>query len=492
MFYIPNYLLDADNSVPANPLATPAHVVPEWYLLPFYAMLRAIPNKLWGVIILLAAIVVLAFIPWLDRSPVKSAKYRPSYRFFFWVFVAICIGLGYLGSQEPTEGLALIARILTFGYFAFFLIIMPILSFTEKTKPIPDLDRRRGADEDENRGGCGRVMRTGSQGSSTMIRIKFSALAFAATALVLASVSAVLAQSDADQPKPPRQSWSFSGMFGIYDKAQLQRGFQVYKEVCSTCHALSIPFRTLTDPDGPGFSEDQIRTLAATYQVTNAEPNEKGEIFKRPGTPADNIPRPEAYPNDQAAAATLGKAPPDMALLAKALKYERGFPWFIFDALPGLEYQEMGADYIHAILTGYTKPDDPQWNLYYPGHKIAMPQPITDGAVDYKDGTKPTLENYSKDVAAFLSWAAEPNLPERKRIGLRVMIFLIVFAVLLYFVKKRIWAVRALRSGRHRGRRALIAPRPLGMAPLSMERGEPCPKQSSGSSAARAFMIFPA
>ena len=137
VFYIPNYLLDADNSVPANPLVTPAHVVPEWYLLPFYAMLRAIPNKLMGVIILFAAIVVLAFIPWLDRSPVKSAKYRPAYRFFFWVFVAIGIGLGYLGSQEPTEGLALIARILTFGYFAFFLIIMPILSFTEKTKPIP-------------------------------------------------------------------------------------------------------------------------------------------------------------------------------------------------------------------------------------------------------------------------------------------------------------------------------------------------------------------
>jgi len=137
IFYIPNYLLDADNSNPANPLATPAHVVPEWYLLPFYAMLRAIPNKLMGVIVLFAAIVVLAFVPWLDRSPVKSGKYRPAYRFFFWVFVVICIGLGYLGSQEPTQGLALIARIFTFGYFAFFLIIMPVLGFTEKTKPIP-------------------------------------------------------------------------------------------------------------------------------------------------------------------------------------------------------------------------------------------------------------------------------------------------------------------------------------------------------------------
>jgi ubiquinol-cytochrome c reductase cytochrome b/c1 subunit len=137
IFYIPNYVLDADNSNIANPLATPAHVVPEWYLLPFYAILRAIPNKLMGVIALFAAIAVLAFLPWLDRSPVKSAKYRPTYRFFFWVFAAICIGLGWLGSQEPTEGLTLIARFLTVGYFGFFLVIMPLLSFTEKTKPIP-------------------------------------------------------------------------------------------------------------------------------------------------------------------------------------------------------------------------------------------------------------------------------------------------------------------------------------------------------------------
>jgi ubiquinol-cytochrome c reductase cytochrome c1 subunit len=248
-----------------------------------------------------------------------------------------------------------------------------------------------------------------------MIRLRFPALAAVAVALALVSATASIAQEDAGQPNPPRQSWSFSGMFGIYDQAQLQRGFQVYKEVCSACHALSIPFRTLTESDGPGYSEDQIRTLAATYQVTNAEPNEKGEIFKRGATLADNIPRPEAYPNDQAAAATLGKA-------------------------PGLEYQEMGADVIHGILTGYTKADDPQWNLYYPGHRIAMPQPLSDGAVPYKDGTPLTLENYSKDVAAFLSWAAEPNLPERKRIGMRVLIFLILFAVLLYFVKKRIWA----------------------------------------------------
>jgi cytochrome c1 len=126
-----------------------------------------------------------------------------------------------------------------------------------------------------------------------------------------------------------------------------------------------------------------------------------------------------------------------MWLLAKARKYERGFPNFVFDIFTA--YQEIGADYIYAILNGYTKADDPQWNLYYPGHRIAMPQPLTDGAVKYTDGSPETLSQYSKDIAAFLSWAAEPTMTERKTIGLRVMIFLLVFAGLMYFVKKRVW-----------------------------------------------------
>jgi ubiquinol-cytochrome c reductase cytochrome c1 subunit len=249
------------------------------------------------------------------------------------------------------------------------------------------------------------------------------------------------APGDADsQPSPSRQHWSFSGLFGIYDQAQLQRGFKVYREVCSTCHRLSIPFRTLEDPSGPGFSEAQVKALAATYQVTNDTPNDKGEIFKRPGIPSDIIPPPEAYPNPEAAAATFGKAPPDMWVLAKARKYERGFPWFIFDALPFVQYQEVGADYVYAILTGYTHKDDANWNLYFPGHKIAMPEPpITDGAVEYTDGTPAKSTNYAQDVTAFLSWAAEPTLAERKRIGMRAMIFLIVLAALLYFTKRRVW-----------------------------------------------------
>ena len=271
-----------------------------------------------------------------------------------------------------------------------------------------------------------------------MMRYKTTALVSAIAVLAMAA-GVALAQEQGEQPKPPRLDWSFGGMTGMYNPAQLQRGFQVYKEVCSTCHALSIPFRTLAQPGGPGFTEDQVKALAASYEVTNPEPNDKGEIFKRRGTPADLFPRPEAYPNDQAAAAAFGKAPPDMYLLAKARKYERGFPWFVFDAIPGLQYQEMGADYIHAILTGYTKPDDLQWNLYYPGHKIAMPQPISDGAVKYTDGTAPTLDNYSRDISAFLSWVAEPNLDQRRRMGLGVMIFLFVLAGLLYFTKKRVW-----------------------------------------------------
>jgi ubiquinol-cytochrome c reductase cytochrome c1 subunit len=272
-----------------------------------------------------------------------------------------------------------------------------------------------------------------------MIRFKTSFIAPAALALTMTAGAIALAEAEDDQPNPPEQSWSFHGVFGKYDQAQLQRGFQVYKEVCSTCHRLSIPFRQLEDPDGPGYSVGQVKTLAASYQVDNAEPDDKGKMFKRKGTPADIFPPPDAFPNDQAAIAAYGKAPPDMVLLAKSLKYERGFPTFIFDIFTA--YQEMGADYIYAILTGYTNPDDPTWNLYFPGHKIAMPKPpLDDGAVKYEDGTAGTLPNYAKDVASFLAWVAEPTLVERKKIGFRVVIFLIVLSALLYFTKKKIWA----------------------------------------------------
>jgi cytochrome c1 len=244
----------------------------------------------------------------------------------------------------------------------------------------------------------------------------------------------------AETPNPERQTWSFAGPFGTFDRAQLQRGFKIYKEVCSNCHELHIPIRTLGQPGGPEFSEAQVKALAATYTVHDG-PNLAGEMFDRPGRPADYFPSP--FPNQEAAAASLGAAPPDMSLLAKSIKFERGFPNFVFDALPipgvGM-YQEVGPDLIYAILNGYTKDDDANWNLYFPGHKIAMGKPLSAGQVDYTDGTPTTLPQYSKDVAAFLYWAAEPSMEQRKRIGARVLIFLIVLAGMLYFTKKRIWS----------------------------------------------------
>ena len=248
------------------------------------------------------------------------------------------------------------------------------------------------------------------------------------------------------EPVPPREHWSFGGPFGKFDQAQLQRGFKIYREVCSNCHSMQlVAFRNLADPGGPGFSEGQVKALAAEYKIKDG-PNEAGEMFERPGRPSDHIPW--NFPNDNAARTANGGAlPPDMSLLAKARGFSRGFPWFIIDGL--IQYQEKGADYIVGILNGYKDPPpegaDLQPGQYYnefiPGHKIAMPPPLSgDGQVEYSDGTPATVQQYSKDIAAFLSWAAEPKLEERKRTGLRVLVFLILFAGLLYYTKKKIWA----------------------------------------------------
>ena len=242
------------------------------------------------------------------------------------------------------------------------------------------------------------------------------------------------AANGAEPEIPPPVDWSFTGIFGHYDNAQLQRGYQVYKEVCSNCHSMKlVAFRNLEDL---GYSAGQVKALAATYQIDDG-PNDQGEMYKRPGRPSDYFPSP--FPNAQAGAAAYGKSPPDMSDLAKARGWERGFPTFIVDFFTQSEEAE-GPTYIHAILNGYTKADDPKYNIYMPNHKIAMPKPLSDGQVAYTDGSPQTLDQYSKDVAAFLMWAAEPKLAERKAMGLRVMIFLIVFATLLYFIKKRIWS----------------------------------------------------
>jgi ubiquinol-cytochrome c reductase cytochrome c1 subunit len=265
-----------------------------------------------------------------------------------------------------------------------------------------------------------------------------------AAALSLAAVPALPQEANSSvppTPPPPALSWSFAGPFGTYNPEQLQRGLKVYKEVCANCHSMDyIAFRNLADPGGLGYSNAQVEALAATYRIKDID--EQGNPTERSGRPADYFPSP--FPNEKAAAATHGVAPPDMSTLAKARTYQRGFPWFIFDAFTA--YQEQGPDYIAALVNGFGDPpagfkvpEGRHYNKYFPGHVIAMPPPLQDGQVTYDDGAPQTVEQYGKDVAAFLMWAAEPKLVQRHRVGFQVIIFLIVLSGLLYFTKKKVW-----------------------------------------------------
>jgi cytochrome c1 len=270
------------------------------------------------------------------------------------------------------------------------------------------------------------------------------AVAFSLAAMCLGTAPALAAGESA---VPPRQNWNFSGPFGKFDNNQLQRGFQVYQNVCAACHSMTkLSFRNLSEKGGPEFKPEQIKELAANWVIQVKDgPNDKGEMFERPARPSDRFPSPHA--NIEAAKlANGGAAPPDFSVLAKARTYTRGFPWFMFDIVT--QYQEQGPDYIYALLAeGYVDPpagkvveEGLNYNKYMPGEKIAMAAPLADGQVEYTDGSPMTKEQYAKDVTAFMMWAAEPKLEERKRLGFNVMAFLIVFAGLLYYTKKKIWA----------------------------------------------------
>ena len=217
--------------------------------------------------------------------------------------------------------------------------------------------------------------------------------------------------------------WSFNGPFGTFDQNSLQRGFQVYVEVCAGCHSLEyIAFRNLADL---GYNEAEIKAIAAQYDVVDG-PNDEGEMFTRPGIPADRFPSP--YENEQAARAANGGAyPPDLSLMVKA--------------------RPNGADYLYSLMVGYLDapagvavPDGMYYNDAYGGNMIAMPQPLYGDDVDYADGHATTIEEHAKDVTAFLAWTAEPELEERKRIGVAAMFFLIVMTILSYFAMRFIWA----------------------------------------------------
>ena len=242
-----------------------------------------------------------------------------------------------------------------------------------------------------------------------------------------------------------KQSWSFAGPFGTYDTNQLQRGFQVFREVCAACHdARLLSFRNLHESGGPEFSEEQVKALAAEYQIVD----ESAPDGVRAGLPSDRWPGTGQSPNDLRAA--FGIVPPDLSVMAKARKVNDAFPFWVFNYFT--TYSEGGPDYIHALLLGYE--DEPPegvavppgkfYNSVFPGHAIGMAPPLMDEQIAYTVGEGEaevplTADQYSRDVSAFLMWLAEPHLNDHKAAGFRVFTFLILFAVLMWFVKKRVW-----------------------------------------------------
>ena len=230
----------------------------------------------------------------------------------------------------------------------------------------------------------------------------------------------------AEQEDPLKVNWSFKGLTGKFDRASLQRGFQVYKEVCSSCHSMQyLSYRNLGEPGGPEFSLEEVKAIAASIEIDDG-PDSQGEMFTRPGRPSDKFKSP--YPNVNASTAANGGAyPPDMSVLVKAR--------------PG------GADYIYSVLVGYEDPpvgmildEGVYYNKYMIGNKIKMSAPLSEGIVDYTDGNEATVDQMAKDVTTFLSWAAEPELETRHKTGIKVIIYLILLTALVYFSMKRIWS----------------------------------------------------
>lgn len=260
-----------------------------------------------------------------------------------------------------------------------------------------------------------------------------AALALAA-GLVLGAASAQAAGGG----EAPEFDFSFEGPFGRFDQAQLQRGWQVYSEVCAACHGLKhLYYRNLGDHGGPEFSPDQVKAIAAAFLVVDG-PDSEGDMYERPAKPADSIASP--FANDEAAAAANGGAlPPDLSLIAKSRTGFRGILKQIYAGSGGPEY-------LRALLTSYEDPaphgedmGDLYYNRMFAGNAIAMAPPLADELVEYQDGTPATVGQMAEDVTAFLVWAAEPKMSERKSAGLRNILVLIVLAALLYATNRKLW-----------------------------------------------------
>ncbi|MEQ9115325.1 MAG: cytochrome c1 [Rickettsiales bacterium] len=242
--------------------------------------------------------------------------------------------------------------------------------------------------------------------------------------IVLSALYTISSFASDEVMSPKKRSWSFDGAFGSFDKQSVQRGFQVYKEVCATCHSLElVSFRNLEEI---GLTTDEVKALASQYQIKDG-PNDEGEYFTRPGKHFDRMPSP--YPNEKASrAANNGAYPLDLSLIIKA--------------------RSDGANYVYSLLTGYNDTPPAGFNLvegmyynpYFPGKQIAMPPPLSDSLITYLDGTNSDVEQMSVDVVNFLQWAAEPEMEKRKVMGIKVIVYLLILALFLYFSYKRIWS----------------------------------------------------
>ena len=244
--------------------------------------------------------------------------------------------------------------------------------------------------------------------------------------ILISSIFISKVNAAGEQTEPLKVDWSFKSFFGKFDRASLQRGYQVYTEVCAACHSMKyLSYRNLSEKGGPEFSVAQAKAIAASFEVTDG-PNADGEMFQRPGKLSDKFVMP--YENVKAAEAANGGAyPPDMSVLVKA----RGG----------------GVDYIYSLLQGYEEApsgmildDGVHYNKYMYGNKIKMSAPLSDGIVEYSDGTNASVEQMSKDVTTFLMWAAEPSLEARHRMGFKAIVYLIILTILVYFSMKRIWS----------------------------------------------------
>ena len=361
VFEIPNYLGHADNYIPANPAVTPSHIVPEWYYLPFYAILRSIPNKLLGVTALFGSIVILAFLPWLDTSRVRSATYRPLYRQFFWIFVIVCIGLGWLGSKPAEGGYVIAARVLTAWYFLHFVLVLPLLGLFEKPNPLPNSISQAVLGQQEGDRRPRRVPRR-------------------RRAVASVTPSPASAQ-ESEQLQPPRQYVVVPRpVRAVTIPASSSAASRSITKSARPAIASSW-WRSATSakPGGPEFTEAEVEAIAAQYKIKDG-PNDQGEMFERPGRPADYFPPP--FPNEQTARlANNGALPPDMSVLAKARQLRARL------SLVHLRYlhpvsgtrcrlHRRRVEGYAPTPAGVTIAPGMQYNTYFPGHGIAMPPPL--------------------------------------------------------------------------------------------------------------------